>query len=91
MKKRVIYNEFQRIAKEVVGECRKAQKYYVMQMCEQLGKVDHKQPFILWCSKKRCLVYQSGMRELPKPIANTNRGAYYLFRNNADMAERVSF
>ena len=90
MKKRVIYSEFQRIAKEVVGECRKAQKYYVMQMCEQLGKVDHKQPFVLWCSKKRVLAYQSGMPN-PKPQTANGRGAYYLFRNNSDMAERVSF
>ena len=89
MKKRVIYNEFQRIAMEMVGECRKAQKYYVMQMCEQLGKVDHKQPFVLWCSKKRCLSFQYGLQQMkPKDSAN---GIYYLFRNNADMAERVSF
>ena len=81
MKKRVIYNEFQRIAKEVVGECRKAQKYYVMQMCEQLGKVDHKQPFVLWCSKKRVLAYQSGMWRIEgiyneRYIVNSNQ--FYL-------------
>ena len=90
MKKNDIYREFQSIAKEVVGENRKAQKYYVMQMCEQLGKVNHKNPFVMWCSRKRCLVYQSGMAEKPKPQSRRN-GAYYLFRNNSQSAERVSF
>ena len=90
MKKNDIYREFQRIAAEVVGENRKAQKYYVMQMCEMLGKVDHKKPFVMWCSRKRCLVYQSGMQPMANPKSSQN-GTYYLFRNNADMAERVSF
>lgn len=90
MKKNDIYREFQSIAKEVVGENRKAQKYYVMQMCEMLGKVDHKRPFVMWCNRKRCLVYQSGMQPMAEPKSSQN-GTYYLFRNNADMAERVSF
>ena len=90
MKKNDIYREFQSIAKEVVGENRKAQKYYVMQMCEMLGKVDHKKPFVMWCNRKRCLVYQSGMQPMAEPKTSQN-GTYYLFRNNADMAERVSF
>lgn len=90
MKKNDIYREFQSIAKEVVGENRKAQKYYVMQMCEQLGKVNHRNPFVMWCSRKRCLVYQSGMAEKPTPKSSQN-GAYYLFRNNSQSAERVSF
>ena len=90
MKKKDIYREFQSIAKEVIGENRKAQKYYVMQMCEMLGKVDHKKPFVMWCNRKRCLVYQSGMQQKPKPQSQTI-GAYYLFRNNSQSAERVSF
>lgn len=90
MRKNDIYKEFQRIAAEVVGENRKAQKYYVMQMCEMLGKVDHKKTFVIWCSKKRCVVYQRDMVQQSKPQP-TNKGTYYLFRNNADMAERVSF
>ncbi len=90
MKKSAIYNEFHRIAAEVVGDNRKAQKYYVMQMCEQLGKVNHKNPFVMWCSRKRCLVYQSGMQEKPTPKSSKS-GAYYLFRNNSQSAERVQF
>lgn len=90
MKKNDIYREFQRIAAEVVGENRKAQKYYVMQMCEQLGKVNHKNPFVMWCNRKRCMVYQSGMVEKPTPKSAQN-GTYYLFRNNSQSAERVSF
>lgn len=90
MKKNDIYREFQRIAAEVVGDNRKAQKYYVMQMCEQLGKVNHKNPFVMWCSRKRCMVYQSGMVEKPTP-KNSQNGAYYFFRNNSQSAERVSF
>ena len=89
MKKRHIYDEFQRIAKEVIGENRKAQKYYVMQMCEQLGKIDYKKPFVLWCSHKRCLAYQTGM-QLAQPQSSA-KGTYYLFRHNAESADRVQF
>ena len=92
MKKQFIYDEFQRIAKEIVGENRKAQKYYVMQMCEMLGKVDYKKPFVLWCSRKRVLAYQTGMQQTSTSeiaMCNNQTGAYYLFRNNADCADKV--
>ena len=90
MKKQFIYDEFQRIAKEIVGENRKAQKYYVMQMCEMLGKVDYKRPFVLWCSRKRVLAYQTGMQGYTSPKTSQN-GAYYLFRHNAESADKVTF
>ena len=91
MKKQHIYEEFIRIAKEVVGDNRKAQKYYVMQMCEQLGKVDYKHPFVLWCSRKRVLAYQTGMQTTNKPMETSAKGSYYLFRHNAESADRVTF
>jgi hypothetical protein len=88
MKKKDIYKEFQRIAAEVVGENRKAQKYYVMQLCEQLGKVNHKIPFVMWCNKKRCMSFQYGLQQMkPKDSAN---GIYYLFRNNSQSAVQVN-
>ena len=92
MKKRFIYDEFQRIAAEIVGRNRKAQKYYVMQMCEQLGKIDYKKPFVMWCSHKRVLAYQTGMLQTSTTdfaMTNPKTGAYYLFRNNADCADKV--
>lgn len=92
MKKRIIYDEFQRIAAEIVGKNRKAQKYYVMQMCEMLGKVDYKKPFVLWCSRKRVLAYQTGMQQTSTSdlaMANSHTGVYYLFRNNANGADKV--
>jgi len=89
MKKKHIYNEFNRIAAEIVGDCRKAQRYYVMQMCEQLGKIDYKKPFVMWCNKKRVIVYQSGMTE-PKPHTTIkSNGSYYLFRNNTEHCDKV--
>lgn len=88
MKKKHIYSEFDKIAKEIVGECRKAQRYYVMQMCECLGKVNYKQPFVMWCSKKRVLIYQSGMTE-PIPQSTNTKGTYYFFRKNTDHCDKV--
>ena len=87
MKKRVIYSEFQRIAGEIVGENRKAQKYYVMQMCEQLGKVDYKKMFVMWCSKKRCVAYQKDV-ETENP-QNGKDGNYYLFHAKGIAAYKV--
>ena len=90
MKKQFIYNEFQRIAKEIVGDNRKAQKYYVMQMCEMLGKINYKRPFVMWCSRKRVLAYQTGMQHYSEPKQAQN-GSYYLFRHNSESADRVQF
>ena len=88
MKKKHIYREFDRIAKDVVGDCRRAQRYYVMQMCEQLGKVDHRLPFVMWCSKKRVLAFQYDNAATPTQIGR-GRGKWYLFPKSGESAECV--
>lgn len=78
MKKNFIYKEFMRIAAEVVGDNRKAQKFYVMKMCEELGKINYKKPFILWCTRKRCEAYQyNNVQEIPS--LKRGVGNYYIF------------